>query len=302
MAKKDTKPQFKISIEEMIHQKILYLLRRFKSIEWSGPAWYEIVKARKNGFPEEVKLTYFLPIHLGSAAETELDGDMVGKLLPKVYKKMPELAKGSHYLGLIHSHHTMGAFLSGTDKETAREQSTGDGIFFSTVVASSGEPFDCCFTYRDRFGYSNLIEGEVEVSQPKIKIPKEWSAEARKIEKAKKEETKIGYTNGNQIQMYGNNYGYGYGYGGYNGYYNNNNLNVDLTEKDEKDKKKTSQYSWDRQTEVSEKEIETMMELIVELEDDIIDYPAFMQLATEKCPNVDPHLFMEELATGGFKI
>ena len=73
-------------------QKIKYLLRRFKSTEWSGPAWYKIQKKTKEGFPIKVRLEYFEPIDLGSGADTELDGELLGKMLRKILKKKPELA------------------------------------------------------------------------------------------------------------------------------------------------------------------------------------------------------------------
>ena len=174
----------------MIVQKINYLLTRFKDIEWSGPAWYDVKEKESNGFPVDVELAYFKPIHLGNGAETELDGNKMGKLLPRVYKHKPELKKC--FLGLIHSHHTMGAFLSSTDEDTALEQAVFDGLFFSTVVASSKSPFAACVTYRDQFGYSNIIEGEVE-TDVQLHVPKEWKQEATRIEKAKKKEDKNGY-------------------------------------------------------------------------------------------------------------
>ena len=86
----------------------------------------------------------------------------------------------------------MGAFLSSTDEDTALEQAVFDGLFFSTVVASSKSPFATCVTYRDQFGYSNIIEGEVE-TDVQLQVPKEWKQEATRIEKAKKKEDKNVY-------------------------------------------------------------------------------------------------------------
>ena len=276
--------------------KIQYLLNRFKKDEWSGPAWYKVTKSEKNGFPVEVSLVYFKAIHLGHGTETELDGDKMGKLLPKVYKKFPELIGDDTYLGLIHSHHTMGAFLSETDKNTAREQPSGDGMFFSTVVASEKKPYDCCMTYTDRFGYTNLIEGEVSVNVPKVKVLKEWTNEANAIVKAKKAENKVGFVRGNQISMYN---GYNSGYGNYNWYGKNYNKVIDA---EEEEKKTTRQYSWDRETIVEKTESNKMMEILEKMESNEITYDKAMELAAKHCPNLDPHLFIEELATGGFPI
>tara|TARA_R100000656_G_scaffold121641_1_gene96718 strand:- start:197 stop:1003 length:807 start_codon:yes stop_codon:yes gene_type:complete len=266
-------------------------LNRFKSIEWSGPAWYKIEESSKNGFPVKVQLKYFKPIHLGHGTETELDGNKMGELLPKIYKKFPDLQKC--FLGLIHSHHKMGAFLSPTDEATALEQTSRDGLFFSTVVASAKEPFDCCMTYQDQFGFPNLIEGEVSLTGPVLKVPKEWKLEADVIEEEKKKEVKISYTRNNQVSLYD----------GYRGYTNPNTYGqrfiqgsggVPLAGKT----KDEIISAWDTETEVSEKEQNTMQGLIDEFEEGGLTYNDFIEKVTAECPNVDPHLYMDGLAYG----
>ena len=265
-----------------MHNKVTYLLKRFKNTEWSGPAWYNIIKTREDGFPQEVELVYFKPLHLGTGADTEVDGEKLGKLLPKVYKKFPDLQKC--YLGLIHSHHTMGAFLSGTDKDTAREQAPKDGFFFSTVVASSKEPYVSCFTYADRFGYTNLVEGEVEVSMPKIDIPKAWVNEATAIHKEKKKEEKttyIGYDG--QLSMYSP-----YAHAGYTP------LNK-AGEKDDDEDAKKKYSSWDKETELSQEEFDKMQELSHKYCDGEMTYHEFIEEVRKECPNTNPYTFMDGL-------
>jgi hypothetical protein len=273
----------------MIQNKINFLLSRFKKTEWSGPAWYSIDKTDEDGFPVEVSLQYFKPIHLGHGTETEVDGDAMGKLLPTIYKRFPDLK--DCFLGLIHSHHTMGAFLSGTDKDTAKEQAVKDGIFFSTVVASSGEPFDCCLTYKDQFGFTNLVEGEIITPIVAVDIPKEWKQEATKIEKAKKKENKLTYinTSTNQLSAFGGhnrnyNNNYGYGYGGYA------NLNS-LVEKEDEPQKKTTAY--DGITKVSQEETEKMEELLIKMETNELQYHDFIEQCRKHCPNIDPHSYID---------
>tara|TARA_R100000742_G_C4279554_1_gene104459 strand:- start:3435 stop:4271 length:837 start_codon:yes stop_codon:yes gene_type:complete len=273
----------------MIQNKINYLLSRFKKVEWSGPAWYSIDKVDEDNFPVEVSLQYFKPIHLGHGTETELDGDAMGKLLPKIYKRFPDLK--DCFLGLIHSHHTMGAFLSGTDKDTAKDQAVKDGIFFSTVVASSGEPFDCCLTYKDQFGFTNLVEGEVITPVIKVDIPQEWKQEATKIEKAKKKENKITYVNSgtNQISAFGGYHG-GYGYGRGWGVHGQ-----EAPEEPAKKNGNTQSLSWDRETQVSDKETEVMTELHEMFMNAEMTYHDFIEECRKKCPNIDPHSFIDAL-------
>lgn len=207
-----------MSLPDRIVQKINYLLTRFKNIEWSGPAWYTVNQREKNGFPSQVSLSHFIPIDLGHGTETEIDGEKLGKLLPKVYKQNSKLKKA--YLGLIHSHHTMGAFFSSTDKETALEQAPLDGLFFTTVVASDKDDFCTGVSYRDHFGFANFIEGDI-VTHYKQDVPKEWLAEAKRIEKDKKKENKVTYIGNNQMNVLDthgggyNGFGYGNSYGEY---------------------------------------------------------------------------------------
>ena len=85
----ETEMDFTLIMPTATVKKVNYLLRRFKNTEWSGPAWYRILKSSKDGFPIKVKLEHFIPIDLGDATSTEQDGEVLGKLLPKVYKKSP---------------------------------------------------------------------------------------------------------------------------------------------------------------------------------------------------------------------
>jgi len=182
--------------------KIIYLLRTFPNTEWSGPAFYKVDK-KQDDFPLKVTLLYFVPIDLGDSTSTELDGEELGKMLYKLYKQKPELKDCA--LGLIHSHHTLGAFFSGTDKDTALENATNTGLYFSTVVASEKKKCVFGFSYRDRLGIGHFIEGKVVKPMRKIVVDKQWKEEANTIKAKAKKETKNSWAN----------YGYRY-YDGYN--------------------------------------------------------------------------------------
>lgn len=171
-------------IPEKVAHKVRYLLSRFTHKEWSGPAWYDVLERQQNGFPAIVELTYFMPVDLGSHTATEVDGESFGKVLPSIYKKYSKLKEC--YLGLIHSHNTMGAFFSQTDTDTALEQAPQDGLFFSTIVASSKSKYEAGVSYRDQFGYPNFIEGEVEMGFQLPEADVSWKKEADKIEKEAK--------------------------------------------------------------------------------------------------------------------
>jgi len=198
VAKKNKSTKLTVRLPNQIVEKINYLLSRFKSTEWSGPAWYTLKAKAGNGFPTEVELSYFKPIDLGGTASTELDGEALGEILPEIYKTLPKLKKS--YLGLIHSHHNMGAFFSGTDKSTALEQAPGDGLFFSTVVAHEKKKFCCGVSYRDQFGLPNFIEGKVKHGY-RAKVNDAWKKEADTIEEdARTVPTVVGWQS-NQHQL-----------------------------------------------------------------------------------------------------
>ncbi len=170
-----------------MQDKVSFLLNEFPDTEWSGPAWYEIMKS-DGDFPEKVMLVYFKPIDLGDSTSTELDGEELGKLLPDLYKDKPELKDCA--LGLIHSHHTLGAFFSQTDKDTALDNASATGLYFSTVVASEKTKCVFGFSYEDRLGFNHFVEGDVYKPKEKIVINPEWKKEAKSIAKKAKEKKK----------------------------------------------------------------------------------------------------------------
>ena len=257
--------------------KIAYLHSRFDSTEWSGPAWYTIKKKTKQGFPTKVELSYFKPIDLGNTGSTELDGEELGKVLPAIYKKFPNLKKS--FMGLIHSHHNMGAFFSGTDESTALEQAPVEGLFFSTVVAHSKDKFATGVAYRDQFGLPNFIEGEVKHTV-KLKVSKDWKSEADKIEK----DAKPTYTTNYNMNGYGRYYGQG-----------NIWANKEVMASDKKaDKKKSSASSDNSSLDiplVTEVELMLATQIYDKLLETEITEVEFTSAMKERCPNVDPYLF-----------
>lgn len=184
-------------------------MRRFEKTEWSGPAWYRIDTKSDRGFPLKVTLCHFIPIDLGDASATEMDAEILGPMLPKIYKEFPALT--DCYLGMIHSHHGMGAFFSGTDETALLEQAPAEGLFFSTVVAHTKKKFVTAVSYQDQFGYPNYIEGEVKTKY-KHKSEKIWRDEADTIQEASKQKVVTTYGSGS----YG---GYSSIHGAYNGYH-----------------------------------------------------------------------------------
>ena len=200
-----TSPKLVISSEQM--DKVHYFLKKFKSVEWSGPAWYSHVKD-ENGFPSVVKLEYFHPLDLGTASNTDWDGEDLIKIYAKLRKKHPEIGK-SWVQGNIHSHHGMGAFFSGTDEEQCID-GANENFYYSLVVSTkAGKELHCGVSYPDQFGQIHIVEmDDIEVELNRS-FDKEWKTQAAFIKKNKKPEpvtlwkSKYGnYNNAGQGQLF----------------------------------------------------------------------------------------------------
>jgi hypothetical protein len=191
----------KLIITGPLQQKIDYLLNRF-DIEWSGPAWFTYETTDK-GFPNKWKLEYFLPLDLGSHSETEWTGKHFLQRSKKLYKVHPELLK--MYQGNIHSHHTMGAFFSSTDKQALTDNANEVG-YPSLVVANGGkEEHAFAISYLDQWRQPHMFAAsDIEIDID-IEEDDEWVKEADTIQKRyDRHRKKKGYTTNYGTTSYGN--------------------------------------------------------------------------------------------------
>ena len=169
----------------MTQLKIEYFLDKFPSKEWSGPAWYHISKD-KEGFPATFQLMHFHPLDLGHGTATDWDAQDFAKIIRESYEKHPRLKKCC--IGLIHSHHTMGAFFSGTDESTLEEMAPEENFYCSLVVASAKEKFAFAFSYLDQYKQGTLFKldkSDIVLNSTGKEVP-EWKEIADKIEKEAK--------------------------------------------------------------------------------------------------------------------
>ena len=193
----------KLIIIALLQQKINYLLNRF-DIEWSGPAWFTFEKSEETGFPMVWKLNHFLPLDLGSHSETEWSSKHFMSISRKLYEKHPELK--DMYQGNIHSHHTMGAFFSGTDKELLRDGANDVG-YPSLVVANGGkESHAFAISYLDQFRQPHIFEAKTIDAEYDEVTEEDWIKEANKIEKRynkdKKKRSIVSTHDGNQMSVW----------------------------------------------------------------------------------------------------
>lgn len=159
-------------------------MNRFSRIEWSGPAWFQVV-TDKNGWPVSFRLMYFYPLHLGDATTTEWDGGDFGKVYPKILKDNKIIRKCVQ--GNIHSHHSMGPSFSETDIDQLEDNAGSDTVWPSLVCSTSYTPYHFGFSYKDQFGQQQVYELAKDDIKDEIKVSKnnDWTKEANWIEKQK---------------------------------------------------------------------------------------------------------------------
>tara|TARA_B100000945_G_scaffold161311_1_gene129502 strand:+ start:236 stop:1057 length:822 start_codon:yes stop_codon:yes gene_type:complete len=166
--------------------KARYFLSKFKSLEWSGPAWYSHEKD-EDGFPTTIRLEYFHPLDLGTSGTTDWDGKDLVKIYKPLRKEFPEIGK-SWVQGNIHSHHSMGAFFSGTDEQQCVD-GANENFYYSLVVSTKpGKELHFGMSYPDQFGQIHIIEiDDIEVEENRF-YDQEWKKQAKFIKKNKKPE------------------------------------------------------------------------------------------------------------------
>lgn len=123
---------YKMHVPANVEEKIRYLLRKYPSTEWSGVLFYTFTGTFED---ENLEITCkdIYPMDLGNATFTSyiMDANVAGYISDN-----PDLFECD--LGLIHSHHNMATFFSGTDTNTLREEGNERNCFVSLIVNNAG--------------------------------------------------------------------------------------------------------------------------------------------------------------------
>ena len=124
---------YKLIVPENVEEKIRYLIRKFPATEWSGVLFYTYQGSFET---DNLVLTCqdLYPMDLGSSGWTEfhMNEDVSAYMAENIELFDCEL-------GLIHSHHTLGAFFSGQDKQMLAQEGDDTNCFLSLVVDTKGE-------------------------------------------------------------------------------------------------------------------------------------------------------------------
>ena len=123
---------YKLYVPRKVEEKIRYLIRKFPSTEWSGVLFYNHTGKFEDG-SLEIHCEDIFPMDLGSGTFTDfkMDESVVGYIAENIDLFGCDT-------GLVHSHHSMGAFISGTDSNTIREEGNDTNCFVSLVVDTKG--------------------------------------------------------------------------------------------------------------------------------------------------------------------
>ena len=124
---------YKLIVPANVEAKIRYLIRKYPSTEWSGVLFYS-----HTGNFEDNNLVLtcedFLPMDLGTSGWTEfkMNEDVVAYMTEHMNLFYCEL-------GILHSHHRIGAYFSGQDMKRLNEDGDDTNCFLSLVVDTKGE-------------------------------------------------------------------------------------------------------------------------------------------------------------------
>ena len=121
-----------MKVPRKVEEKIRYLIRKFPSTEWSGVLFYSHTGKFEDG-SLEIHCEDIYPMDLGTGTFTDfkMDESVVGYIADNIDLFGCDM-------GLVHSHHLLGAFISGTDSNTIRAEGNDTNCFVSLVVDTKG--------------------------------------------------------------------------------------------------------------------------------------------------------------------
>lgn len=166
---------YKLIVPEEVEEKIRYLLRKFPSTEWSGVLFY----THEGTFEDDnlvITCKDIYPMDLGNATYTEfrMSEDVASYMADNI-----ELFDCD--MGLVHSHHVMSTFFSGTDVSTLQEEGNERNCFVSLIVNNAGE-YNAAITRKlqsksevtvKKLGISYEFFGDGEISVENAQSPEE---------------------------------------------------------------------------------------------------------------------------------
>lgn len=151
----------KLIITDRLQKIIDSLHNKVGATEWSGILFYKLTKGNiKNLKNLEFTADFLYPMNIGSHAYTEFDYS--GEIM-NAYDLYEEGLESS--TAMVHSHHTMSAFFSGTDTSELLDNAKNFNYYLSLIVNFAKEPV-CKIAFPSKG--SNTIETFIKGSNGEL--------------------------------------------------------------------------------------------------------------------------------------
>lgn len=123
-----------VNIPSKIFSDVYYLHSKYPGKEWSGHLYFSKKGDITNPSELVIDIQEFVLLDLGTAGATEIDP--TGEQIMNMYESRPQVL--SLKQGLLHTHHNMRTFFSGTDWDTLLENASNYDFFLSVIVNNEG--------------------------------------------------------------------------------------------------------------------------------------------------------------------
>lgn len=164
-----------ISIPSNIFGNFYLLHTKFKNLEWSGWIFYNTVGSLENPDTMCINITDFILLDIGSGAFTSIDP--TGEQIANIYIDRPHLM-GMQY-GILHTHHSMSLFFSGTDTDTLLNCANQFDFLLSVIVNHKDHPIakisqageiEALETFKYKFKGSQVYKEPVKVNKEVVLV------------------------------------------------------------------------------------------------------------------------------------
>lgn len=128
-----------MKISSQLLNQVNYLHTHVGNKEWSGPLIYKIIQGDIND-PNNlvIEATRMFLMDIGTSGST--DFEMSEEDTVELYSKHEELMEDGYRIGLIHSHHSMRVYFSGTDIDELKENVDNYNVYLSLIVGTKHDP------------------------------------------------------------------------------------------------------------------------------------------------------------------
>lgn len=145
--------KIKLNISKKIYSDIFYTHLKYPGEEWSGYIYFRPIGTIDKPSELVIDIEEFILMDLGTVGATEITPS--GEQIVDMFEKRPQLMELKQ--GLLHTHHNMQVFFSGTDWDTLLEHSSSYPYFLSLIVNAKGHTIA-------KVGLQGYKEGQVKYS------------------------------------------------------------------------------------------------------------------------------------------